>query len=289
MKKWILRFVLIVGLLSPIIFSIATVSAAGGCPSGYRMGTDKEGNKTCIYYEDCAAQDMVELKDDGPNKGGKFVCCPPGHNTDALDCVMAKYINPTISLLATLAGVVAVFGIAMGGIQYASSGGDPQKVAAGKSKITKSLLGIVAFMFLFSALQFLSPGGFSNTGKVPSGSKASADACAKEFFTLKPWFAYLPDENFDGNCQIVDFNIFPAEDNPSDVVPVVLAIVDNLVRIAALVAVAFVVVGGAKYVTSQGEPEGTKSAKDSIINAMIGLVVAIVAASVVAFIGNQLT
>lgn len=289
MKKWILRFVLIAGLLSPIIFGITSVGAATTCPTGYRMGTDaKTGKQTCVNYEDCGAQGMVALND-GSQGDAQIVCCPAGHSNDALDCVVAKYINPTIALLATLAGVVAVLGIVMGGIQYASSAGDPQKVAAGKAKVTKSLLGIVAFMFLFAGLQFLSPGGFSATDKLPSGTTASAEACSKNFFGLKPWFAYLPDENFGENCEIIDFNILPAENNPSDVVAVVLSIVDNLVRIAALVSVIFVVVGGVKYVTSQGEPEGVKGAKDSIINALIGLVIAIIAATVVSFIGNQLS
>ena len=40
--------------------------------------------------------------------------------------------------------------------------------------------------------------------------------------------------------------------------------------------------------TSNGEPDRTKGAKDTILNALIGLVVAIVASSVVSFIGNSI-
>ncbi|MFZ1484406.1 MAG: pilin [Candidatus Saccharimonadales bacterium] len=260
------------------------VHAETKCPDKYVANS--EG--VCVYAEDCDPK-TEELAEGTRAEAGKYVCCPKGTGDSAVDCVMAKYINPAVRVLTALAGVAVVAGISIGGIQYAASGGDPQKTAAGKAKITKALLGLVGFMFLFSALQFMSPGGFSQKNSVPANATNKAAACSSTFFGLKPWFAYLPDENFGENCEIIDFNILPAENNPSDVVAVVLSIVDNLVRIAALVSVIFVVVGGAKYVTSQGEPEGVKSAKDSIINALIGLVIAIIAATVVSFIGNQLS
>ena len=286
MKRMFIALILAFAVFAPIIFSATQVYALD-CPEGSVEGTaEATGEPTCVYVEKCPPGQTVAA--DGPNSGAKYVCCPDGTEDNATKCYFAKYIDPTVKLLASIAGAVAVLGIAVGGIQYAASAGDSQKVAAGKAKVTKALLGIVAFMFLFAGLQFLSPGGFSTTAKLPPGTDASAESCSKEFFGLKPWFIYMPDENFNSNCQIIDFNLLPAEGNPSDVVPVVLAIVDNLVRIAAVVAVVFVVVGGVKYVTSQGEPDGVKSAKDSIINAMIGLVIAIIAASVVSFIGNQL-
>lgn len=260
-------------LFAPVLLSSGVASAQGDyvekCPPGQTVATD------------------------GPAGGPKFVCCPVGTEDNATRCFFEKYINPAVYLLTALAGIAAVFGIATGGIQYAASGGDPQKTAAGKGKVIKALYGVVGFMFLFSALQFLSPGGFSQKNTVPPGATNKAEACSSSFFGLKPWFAYLPDDKFDSNCQIQEFNLLgsgtPPDDKPSDIGPVALAIIDNLVRLAALVAVAFVVYGGVKYVTSQGEPEGTKAAKDSIINAIIGLVIAIVAAAVVSFIGNQIT
>ena len=77
--------------------------------------------------------------------------------------------------------------------------------------------------------------------------------------------------------------------SPGVLPQVLLAITDSLLRIAALVAVVFVIVGGVKYMTSQGEPAQTKQALSSIINALIGLAVAMVAALVVSYIGRNLT
>jgi hypothetical protein len=272
MKRFLVMFLVPLALFAPIALSSAVANAeeyVATCPPGQTVATD------------------------APEGGGKYVCCPNGTEDNATRCFFALYVNPAVYLLTALAGVAAVFGIASGGIQYAASAGDPQKVAAGKAKVTKALYGVVGFMFLFSALQFLSPGGFSQKNTVPPGASNRAEACSSSFFGLKPWFAYLPNEKFDDNCQIQEFNLLGSgtapNNTPSDFGPVALAIVDNLVRIAAVVAVVFVVIGGVKYVTSQGEPEGTKAAKDSIINAIIGLVIAIIAASVVSFIGNQIT
>jgi hypothetical protein len=67
-----------------------------------------------------------------------------------------------------------------------------------------------------------------------------------------------------------------------------LAIFEDLLRVAGLAAVAFVIYGGIRYITSQGEPEGTKGALSTIVNALIGLVIAIIAAATVSFIANSL-
>ena len=67
---------------------------------------------------------------------------------------------------------------------------------------------------------------------------------------------------------------------------IALALLDDLIRIAALVAVGYVIYGGIQYSTSQGSPDATKKAQSTIINALIGVSMAVLAASIVAFIGN---
>lgn len=219
-------------------------------------------------------------------------CCPPGSSDSARSCLYAKYINPTVKLLSVAAGIAAVIGIVIGGIQYASSGGDPQKAAAGKGKVIKAVYGLVAFMFLFSALQFMSPGGISSN-PVPNGNGSTlAQKCSKTFLGIKPWFAYLPDDAFEpGTCNLDNFSIFGSSGNGqrSHLVPVLLAVADGLVRIAAVAAFIFVIAGGIKLTLSQGEPDRAKTARESILNALIGLVIALIAAAVVSFIGTRLT
>lgn len=116
---------------------------------------------------------------------------------------------------------------------------------------------------------------------------APAD-CSHTFFGLRPWYHYLPDSRFNG-CDIKSFNIFPGGNGqPSDVPLVLLAVIDDLLRLAGIVAVAFIIVGAIQMIISQGNPEDRGKAQSTIINALIGLAVAIVAASFVSFIGNRL-
>jgi len=69
---------------------------------------------------------------------------------------------------------------------------------------------------------------------------------------------------------------------------IVLAVLDDLLRIAGLLSVGFVIYGGIRLITSQGSPEGIKSARGTIINALIGLAIAVVAATTVSFIASTL-
>ena len=112
-----------------------------------------------------------------------------------------------------------------------------------------------------------------------------AAVCAAKdpgFFNFPTWYQYLkPTGGANGICTI-EF-IWPTS------LPLVaLAIVDILLRIAALVAVAFVLIGGIKYVTSQGEPQATANARETIIGALAGLAIATIAAGFVSFLGNRL-
>ena len=76
--------------------------------------------------------------------------------------LVEKYINPTINLLAISVGLLSVISIMIGGVQFASSDGDPQKAAAAKGRIAKTIVALVSFMFLYAFLQFLVPGGIFN-------------------------------------------------------------------------------------------------------------------------------
>lgn len=68
-------------------------------------------------------------------------------------------------------------------------------------------------------------------------------------------------------------------------------IVNNLIEmgimIAGMLAVIMLVVGGIKYITSQGEPSAIQSAKKMIINSLIGLILAIFAGTIVGFLAGS--
>lgn len=121
----------------------------------------------------------------------------------------------------------------------------------------------------------------------------AGDACnvpnASPFLGFPYWYSYLPgvqaliDPSSPGSgtkCvpQLTDF---------TNIWLIVAAIIEILLRIAALAAVAFVIYGGIQYTTSQGDPDGTRKARDTIVNALVGLAVAIMAAAIVAFVAGR--
>lgn len=101
--------------------------------------------------------------------GNNCVDCSKTACTDsAIECsqgncdLINTYINPAIKVLSIIVGIVVVLSIILGGVQYSTSEGDPQKAANAKSRITKTVLALVAYLFLYAFLQFLIPGGAFN-------------------------------------------------------------------------------------------------------------------------------
>jgi hypothetical protein len=58
-----------------------------------------------------------------------------------------------------MVGIIVVISLIMGGIEYSTSEGDPQKSAKAKRRITNTLIALIAFFFLYAFLQFLIPNG----------------------------------------------------------------------------------------------------------------------------------
>lgn len=102
------------------------------------------------------------------------------------------------------------------------------------------------------------------------------------FLSFPPWYKGIPQrppgDPYHCALHFEDLNVV------WDVTGNVLII---LTQLAGLLAVAFIIYGGIRYITSQGEPENIQSAKKVIVNAIIGLVLAILASTIVGFIAGQ--
>lgn len=61
-------------------------------------------------------------------------------------------------------------------------------------------------------------------------------------------------------------------------------VINFVFLVAGLIAVMMIIIGGFWYVTSGGEPQKTKKAKDTILYAVGGLVISISAWTIVAFV-----
>lgn len=108
---------------------------------------------------------------------------------------------------------------------------------------------------------------------MPWMQNAAAIPCGgRSFLGFPHWYDYVCGREFDF------FRDLPL---------IGLAVVDILLRIVGMVAIGFVVFGAIKYVVSQGEPDKVAEAKGTIINALVGMVIAALAVAVVSFIGSR--
>lgn len=138
-----------------VAVSVATTQTASAqdpakntvCPEGY-------------------SKNLPNLADADPNNDEPCVPAKLKNSGDAaikgeckLDCLLRKYVDPFTKLLAALVGVVSAISLVYGGIQFASSAGDPGKVQAARQRITNTVLALLAFLFMFGFLQWLVPGG----------------------------------------------------------------------------------------------------------------------------------
>lgn len=169
-------------------------------------------------------------------------------------------------------------------------------------KIALCLLSLLAFLVMI-----LGP-----TATIVHAAPAAGDPCTAarkyKFLGILPtWYEYiqdyktiesdLPDKNSTGrnlsqvytpSCGIVHPDTSDTADNVrKDAVAIGLAVIDILLRLGTLVAVAAVMLGGYKYISSQGEPKNIEAAMATIVNAAIGLAIVLASTVLVAFIGHS--
>ncbi len=118
-----------------------STTASSGSSSGASSGTGCSSlDPTCTHTSGDCDEGSIE-------------------NINKDNCTVISYIVIITNALSALVGVVIVTMIIIGGIQYSTAGPDPSKVQAARTKITNALLALVLFVFGFSILQWLIPGG----------------------------------------------------------------------------------------------------------------------------------
>ncbi|MEO5690738.1 MAG: hypothetical protein ABIQ64_00960 [Candidatus Saccharimonadales bacterium] len=129
MKKLIL---VIFGLLSLSLITPAPASAASDVVCGDTLMKEGDCAKTTSFtFAKCKSANV------------------------SIKCLMVE----VISFLSIGVGIAVVAGIAIGGIQYATSQGNPAGAQKGITTITNAIIGLVLYLLLFALLQFLIPGG----------------------------------------------------------------------------------------------------------------------------------
>ncbi len=128
------------------ILALATVIGIVGLSPAYFVsaiscGTDSNGNQITTSIIGCS-----------PNTNAK------GAEGTAVWSLLLVAIN----ILTAGVGIAAVGGIIYGAIMYATSGGSPENVKKARTIITNVVIGIIAYAFMFTILNFITPGGLFN-------------------------------------------------------------------------------------------------------------------------------
>lgn len=90
------------------------------------------------------------------------------------------------------------------------------------------------------------------------------------------------------NSACKDSTICKGDPKNNDVYNIIGNIVQILIAVTGIVSVIMIVIGGITYATSAGDPSQTKRGKDTVIYAVVGLVVAIMAYAIVGFVLGRL-
>ena len=136
---------------------------------------------------------------------------------------------------------------------------------------------IVAAVMVFA--QMFAPFAVLVHAQVEDGCNKASGA----FAAVPTWYKYLKvEKDASGRCGVQEFNF------PDDAFKVAIALLEILLYVAGVVAFCAVVWMGFKFVLSRGNPSEAAKARQGIIDAVIGLAIAISATVIVGFIGTQL-
>jgi hypothetical protein len=114
---------------------------------------------------------------------------------------------------------------------------------------------------------------------VPTSPLTQFAACASgQVLTFPAWYRGLQDPS---TCDVKIANL-------TQIWVIPLNIIEIMMQIAGYAATGLLIWGGIKYATSQGEPSHIKEAKDTILNAIIGLGIVLSSVAIINFIASKL-
>ncbi len=114
--------------------------------------------------------------------------------------------------------------------------------------------------------------------------------CNAYFLTLPAWYNGLSAQK-DGSCNIVSPKDLGGKENSQlsrFIWMIALNILQILFQIVAYLSVGFIIYGGFVYLTSAGRSDKITRGREMIQNAVVGLVISLLAIALVAFVGGQI-
>jgi hypothetical protein len=141
-------------------------------------------------------------------------------------------------------------------------------------KIKKTFAGILLALMIFVSANGVSPAMVNAQSGPCSGSSSS-------FLGFPTWYKYLNPHRTANGCELT-FSF------PNDIAAIGFAVFEIVLRIAGIVAVVFVMYGGFLYLTSTGEPDRAKNGRTTLVNALTGLMIAMLATAIVNLVARNI-
>lgn len=96
-----------------------------------------------------------------------------------------------------------------------------------------------------------------------------------------------PVDVFDGACSGTNKADFCPDSSGDGVFGIIKIVIQVLLIVGGIIAVIMIIIGGIRYMTSNGDSADVKAAKDTILYSIIGLVVAMGAYAIVTWVVDQ--
>jgi len=129
-----------------------------------------------------------------------------------------------------------------------------------------------------SVIAFIAVLGMGPTAYAEDPPAAPAPTtCQQYLLTFPAWYRGITDSS----CQV-------QIDELNDFIKIPLNVLEIFVQVVAYAATGFIVWGGFKYMKSQGEPSKISEAKMAILQAVIGLVIALASVAIVRFVQGRI-
>lgn len=116
-------------------------------------------------------------------------------------------------------------------------------------------------------------------------SSAKSDS---NFLGFPKWYKYIKEGRKVGDQCIPQLSGENSTVELSDIWLIALVVVEILMRLAGIVAFFMVLYGGLRLMTSQGSPEAVKSAKGTVLNAIIGMIIVVSSIVLIRFVSRFL-
>lgn len=194
-----------------------------------------------------------------------FADALPNLNQAPDNMTLADVVNVLVSIIyfgLAFAAAIAMIFIVVSGYQYVMSAGNPEKVEKAKMGLTWAITGFIVSVSAFGIVLLF-----------------------EETFGAKNKINNIQTPNGGTTKQL---NLGGQGLGGQGAVSTLQTVIESLMIFGGAVAVLFLIIGGYRYITSGGNQQQTESARHTILYAVIGLAVVMLAATILILIQKTL-